>query len=167
MRKNIILNYGFYLGLSTILTSVLKYTFGNYLEKSLVETFLGIILIVLFIYLGISTFKKNNSNFLSVKESLQIGLGISLIAALLSVFYIYVFSSFIEPNFQNEVIKLEMSKMNTSNLSRKDMEKSVSIMKNYMMPMMYFGIIIMNLFLGFITSLILGLALKKDKSVFN
>ena len=31
--KNLILTYGFLLGIGTIIVSVLKYTFGNYLEK--------------------------------------------------------------------------------------------------------------------------------------
>jgi hypothetical protein len=58
----------------------------------------------------------------------------------------------------------ETSKQMKANptMSKADLEKGIEIGKSLVLPMLYGGIIVVNLFLGFITSLITGLAIKKE-----
>jgi len=160
--KNLILTYGFFLGLSTILISVIKYTFGNHLEKNALESIVGFLVLIVFIYLPISKYKNENQGFLKLSEAFKIGLGVSTIAAILSVVYIYVFANYIEPDFANDILAIEVQNLQKANRPAEEIKKGVEMMSGYMMPMMYGGIIIMNLLIGFVISLVVGLILKKE-----
>jgi len=165
--KNIILTYGAGLGIVSILISVFNYTFSkNYLEKSAYEQIIGFILIVVFIVLGVMSFKKSNNSYLSLTQSFKIGLGISLISALITILYIYIFSNFIEVDFKEQLICAEIKKMNQANTPKESMNMAIEMMKNYMFPMMYFSIIIIYLIFGLLVSLFTGLVLKKEDNKF-
>lgn len=160
--KNLILTYGFLLGIGTIIVSVLKYTFGNYLEKTIIESVIGILLIIILIVYPIRIFKNSNNGYLKLSHALKIGLGVSLIAAILSAIYIYVFANFIETEFVNNLLAIEIDKLKDRGLNGSDAKKSIEMMQKFMMPMMITGVIIMNLFLGFLVSLFTGLILRKE-----
>jgi|LauGreDrversion4_2_1035121.scaffolds.fasta_scaffold298421_3 hypothetical protein len=165
--KKLIITYGIILGLSTVFVSVIKYVFGNYLEKSFIESMIGFTLMIVLIVYPIKFLKKENKGYLKLSEALKIGLGISVISGLISVLYIYVFANFIEAEFTNNILNMEVDKLKSSSMTTSDLKKSVEMMKNYMYPMMIAGIIIMNLFVGFLISLITGLALKKEQPIFE
>lgn len=166
--KNIILIHGLILGILSMLIAVVKYAFANnYLEKNVIEQIVSILIMLIMIVIPIKAFKKSNNSFLSLSQSIKIGLGVSLIASLLVIIYIYVFSNFIEPDFKNQLISIEIKKMEVANTPSKTIETAVDMMNNYFMPIMYFSIIIVNLLLGLIFSLITGLVLKKEENNFN
>ncbi|MEZ4786824.1 MAG: DUF4199 domain-containing protein [Flavobacterium haoranii] len=165
--KNLILTYGFILGLVSIGISVIKYLLGDYLERSTFESILGFIILIVFIYIPINIYKKSNEGYLSLSESFKIGLGVGLISALISILYIYIFANFIEPEFVNNILEIEIEKMKSSSTPAENIKQAYNMMKNYMLPMMFGGIIFVNLFFGFIFSLIIGFILKKDKTVFQ
>ncbi len=163
LLQNSILTNGVFLGLTTILISVLKYTFSsNYLEKSYWDQILGFILLVAFIYIAINSFKKSNNSNLSLKQSLKIGLGVTLIFALLNVVYLYVFMSFIEPDFKDKIIEMQVEEMQNLNTPNSQIKASVKLMEEYFISITLTVTIIYALITGLITSLIIGAILKKD-----
>jgi uncharacterized membrane protein len=166
--KNLILTNGILLGLSTIMISVLKYAFSeNYLEKTVWDQVVGLILIVLFIYFGINSFKKTNNNSLSIRQAIKIGLGITLIFALVNIVYLYVFMTVIEPNFKEQVIEMQIKEMEKANSTVSQIKTSVGFMKEYFVSITLFVTVLFSLFTGLITSLIIGAILKKDNSTIN
>ncbi|MFN8324752.1 MAG: DUF4199 domain-containing protein [Flavobacteriaceae bacterium] len=163
--KNIIITNGIMLGLAGIIVSVIKYGFSsNYTEKNAWEQILGIALMIGFIYYSISTFKKKNENLLSISQALKIGLGVTIISSLFTILYVYLFSNFIEPDFSNKILELQIQEMEKANTPKETIETSINMMKNYMMPIMYFSIIMVSLIIGLITSLIIGAVLKKENN---
>ena len=162
--KNLILTYGFILALLSILISVLKYIMGKHLENGAVDSIIGFILIIALIVYPIVQFKKQNNGFITLSQSLKIGLGVAAVAAIISVIYFVIFANYIEPNFVNDVLSAETSRQMKANpnMSRADLEKGMEMGKGFVLPMLYGGIIVMNLFLGFIISLITGLVIKKE-----
>lgn len=162
--KNLILTYGFILALLSILISVVKYIMGKHLENGAVDSIIGFILIIALIVYPIVQFKKQNNGFITLSQSLKIGLGVAAVAAIISVIYFVIFANYIEPNFVNDVLSAETSRQMKANpnMSRADLEKGMEMGKGFVLPMLYGGIIVMNLFLGFIISLITGLVIKKE-----
>ncbi|WP_333694419.1 DUF4199 domain-containing protein [Flavobacterium sp.] len=162
--KSLILLYGTILAVITILISVVKYVLGNHLERNAWESMIGIALMIILIVQPIRILKKSNNGLLSISQALKIGLGVAVISGVLSIFYFVIFANFIEPNFANDVLDAQMSEAlrQNPNLSTAELEKGKELGKGLVMPMLYGGIIIVNLFLGFIISLITGLALKKE-----
>lgn len=163
ITQNIILTNGFLLGLSTILLSALKYAFSsNYLEKSVWEQIIGFILVVIFIYIAINTFKKANNSFLTISQSIKIGLGVTLIFAILNVAYLYLFMTFVEPDFKEKIIELQIEEMQKANTPNSQIKTSVEFMEEYFVSVTLFVTIIFGLITGLVTSLIIGAVLKKD-----
>jgi len=104
--KQIMLNYGLTLGLLGILINVIIYALGySYNIKLLMITGLSLIIIsIVFLVVGIKKFRKYNGGFLKFSEGLKIGMGIIVISAVLSVGYNYLFSNYIEPDYEKNMI---------------------------------------------------------------
>jgi len=161
--QNLILTYGVILGLATILISVLKYSFSsNYLEKSYWDQVLGFILLVGFVYFAINSFKKSNESNLSISQSIKIGLGVTLIFALINVVYLYLFMSIIEPDFKDKIIEMQIKEMQKLNTPNSQITTTVNLMQKYFISITLSVTIIYALITGLITSLIIGAVLKKD-----
>lgn len=162
--KNLIFTFGFILALLSILLSVVKYVMGKHLENSAIDSIIGLVLLIALVVYPITLFKKQNNGYINLSQSLKIGLGVAAVAAVISVGYFIIFANFIEPEFVNDVMSAEMSRQMKANptMSKADLDKGMEMGKGFVLPMLYGGIIVVNLFLGFITSLITGLAIKKE-----
>lgn len=161
-QKNLIFTYGILLGVLTILISVIKHMTGNHLERTFIETIIGIVLMIVLIVIPIRIFKKQNNDKLSLSESIKIGLGVSAVHAVLYVVYMFVFANYLEPNFVSDLMEIETQKLEDQNLTSEQIDQAVGMMEGFMMPIMYVSILIMSLIIGLIISLITGLALKKE-----
>lgn len=162
--KSLILLYGIILAVITILISVVKYAMGNHLERNVWESVFGIALMIALTVYPIMLFKKGNNGFLNLSQSIKIGLGVAAVSGIISILYFFVFANFIEPEFAKQVMDAQMTEAIKQNpeISSADLEKGREIGQKFVMPMLYGGIIVVNLFLGFIISLIAGLAMKKE-----
>lgn len=162
--KSLIVTYGILLGTLSVLISVIKYVFSsNFLEKNVFESVIGFLLIIILIVIPIKIFRNSNV-ILKVSDAIKIGLGVTLIAGLISVVYFYVLANFIQPNLSELIMNTEMEKAlkENPNMSSSDMAKGMEMGKKFVMPMLYMGIIIVNLFIGLLVSSISGLILKKE-----
>jgi hypothetical protein len=162
--KSIILLYGIILAIVTVFISVVKYAMGNHLERNAWESVLGIALMIALTVYPIRLFKKENNGLLSLSQSIKIGLGVAAVSGIISILYFFLFANIIEPDFAKDVMDMQMSEAikQNPNLSSADLEKGREMGQKFVMPMLYGGIIVVNLFLGFIISLIAGLVMKKE-----
>jgi len=161
--KKIMLNYGLILGIATIFISVTNYAVGNIYKPHWSVQVISLLIFIALIIIGLRKIKENNGGFLTLGESLKIGLGIALIGAIISIIYTFIFTKFIEPNFMSNVMQLRQQAMLQagSSLTDDQIEKSIKMMSKFFFPFLYGGIFISNLFFGFIISLIAGLIMKK------
>ncbi|MDC9722683.1 MAG: DUF4199 domain-containing protein [Urechidicola sp.] len=159
--KQVMLTYGLMLGLATILISVINYAIGDIYKPHWSIQVVGLLAIGVLIVLGVKKFKNENL-FLSLGQSIKIGLGIALIGAIISLVYTLVFIKVIEPEFIPNTIEIETQKMYDQGQGEEQIEMAVGFMKNYMMIMIIAMIIISNLFVGFIVSLISGVIMKES-----
>lgn len=163
--KQIILNQGLLLGVISVLLSVSIYAMGNIYDQSIWVALISFAIMAVIIYLGIQKFKVNNNGLLSLGDALKIGLGISLIGAIVSIIYNQIFINFIEPDFMENMMKVAEEKMLDSNPNMTDdqIETALSIQDKLSKPIIGIAMaIIGSLFFGFIISLIEGLILKKS-----
>ena len=161
--KKIALNYGIIWGLLTIVLSVISYVTDTYLERPWWLTVAGVAIMVGVIVYGLKAYKFENEGFLSVSESLKVGLAISLIAAIIGTIYNYIFMTVIEPEFVTQSLDLAREQMVSQNpdMTQEQMDMAMGISEKMMTPMIMSAMgIIFTLFLGFITSLIAGLVMK-------
>jgi len=162
--------YGVLFGVIMVLEFVIMYIIGM---RSLVGTSAGVIvnianylvLPLLFIYLGCTNYKKNlNNGFISFGECLKTGVSITFVAAFIYGIFNIIFN-YMFPEFINEMISISKDEMlkQTPNISSKDMEVGIAMMKKFMNPLIVLPVTLaMYSFFGLIYSMIVGAIVKNE-----
>ena len=124
-----------------------------------------IIMIGVLIYAFIQ-FKKQNEGYLSLSEALKIGLGISLVSALIGVVYTLILTNVLDPDTMQKSLEFTMDKVRAENpeMPQEALDTTRSIQEKMSSPLILAAVqIIFALFFGFIISLIGGLIVKKSR----
>ena len=161
--KQVMINYGGILGLTSILTSVSVYAMGKAYDPHWSVSVISFAIMIAIISFGIKKVKESNDGFLSLGEALKVGLGIALIAGIISVVYTYIFTTVIEPDYFTTMAEVQEQKWIDADMSEEQMETASAMMEKMSGPMITSAIsIIASLFFGFIISLIAGLIMKQS-----
>jgi hypothetical protein len=168
------LQYGVLYALAMILSFVVVYTLNIDLVENpwigtLSSVFSYLFFPILFIYLGVSIYKKSNLGFLSFGEALKVGVTIAFIGGLLFAVFNVIFN-LIFPEFLGEILNQTrqiMLKQNP-NLTSEQVEMGIAMAKKFSSPWFSFPVtLLMFSFIGLIYSLIIGAIVKKDKPQFS
>ena len=162
--KNLILNYGLILGVFTILLNLVMYAMGAHLDPPAYFSVISSIVLVAVIVFGIKKFKEANNGFLTWGQAVKIGVGISIVAALIGVIYNYIFITFIEPDFMAQTIEIQNQKMIAEGYTEEQIEAAKAITEKMKNPVIVSAIgIIGSAFGGFIIAAIAGAIMKKTE----
>jgi hypothetical protein len=125
-----------------------------------------LVLPIIFIYLGCNNYKKNiNGGYISLTESLKVGISITFIAALVYATFSVIFN-LIFPEFIDEMVAISRNAMIKQNpsVTEAELQMGLSMMKKFMNPYIVFPVTLaMYAFIGLIYSLIIGAILKKER----
>lgn len=171
--KSIMLKNGLYLGLAIVLLGVVMYASGmTYSENSVVgiaNIGLKIAFMIFFIVLGIKQFKAENSGFLELGQALKVGIGITLVSALIEAAYALLFMTVIEPDFVDKMLEIQRTVMSEANpnLTAQQLDGAIEMSRKFMSPVFTLPIsILWNLFLGLVISLIAGAVMQRKQETF-
>src|SRR5690606_11060089 len=108
---------------------------------------------------------KQNQGFLSLKEALKVGVGTALVAAIVALVFTYLLTNFFVPDFMDKTAELSRITIKEKNpqITPEQLDNAIEMQKKFFW-IAYPMILIFNLFIGFIVSLITGLAMKKEGS---
>jgi predicted branched-subunit amino acid permease len=165
--RKFILSNGLLLGVSSIILSVIMYVMNMHLERNWIVGTLGFVLMIVFIVLGISQFKKSNGTFLSLSQALKIGVGIAVVAGVIGAIYQLIFMNVIEPDFMDKVMEKQYEQMVESNpnMTQEQLDMSMEMAKKFSSPAITAAFsLIASAFFGLIIALIAGLVMKKENS---
>lgn len=169
-NKNVMIKYGVLLGILSIVMSVLNYvTEAQTLAKTSLAFLFSAISLALTIFViicAIKEIKKANGGFLTLGQAIKLGLGVALIAGIIVGVYTYIFTTYIEPEYTQQVIEAQLSKTLESNpqMSQEQLDSVREMSYKFTSPLMSFAFgIISSLFSGFIISLIAGAIMQKQK----
>lgn len=163
--------YGVFFGVIMILEFVIMYVIGM---ESLVNSSIGIIvnianylaLPIVFIYLGCNNYKKNiNGGYISLVESLKVGISMMFVAALVYALFSVIFN-LIFPEFIDEMVAISRSAMikQNPNVTTSELDMGLSMMKKFMNPYIVFPVTLaMYSFIGLVYSLIIGAIVKTER----
>ncbi len=166
--KSIALNYGLTLGVASVLLAVIMYMAGTdfAINNGWINTVVSLAIMIGIITLGIKKYRENNNGYISLRQSLKVGIAIALIAGIISAIYTLVFTSYIDPSYMTTMQELQLEKAleQNPNMSEQQIEMMQSMTSKTSSPGFIFGVsLLASLFLGFIISLISGLILKKTE----
>lgn len=178
----VMLMYGLILGAISVLLNLITYSFGDpYFQYksssmnadskvfSIIIGVLGFISTVLIIIYAIKAFKSANNGFLTLGQAIKLGLGITLISAIISIIYQLIFMNLIEPEFVNNAVIFTEEKLMETNpdMPEEALEMTLNWTRKMLSPLFLIGVsIVFSLFIGLIISLIAGLIMKKEETAF-
>ena len=116
--------------------------------------------------MAIYSYRKTNDGFLSLGEALKLGLGISVISALIAIIYTYILVNFLDPDTIEKTFEVTQNKMLDENPEMT--QEQIDLAKEMQLKFSSIGVIstmilIFSLVFGFIVSLITGLILKRNR----
>jgi uncharacterized integral membrane protein len=126
----------------------------------------GIIIMIAILIYAFIQFKKINEGYLSLSEALKIGLGISLVAALIGVVYTFILTEFLDPGMMDKALDFQIEKIRMENpeITSDQIAGMREMQEKFSSPLIRSAFqIIGSLFIGFIISLIGGLIIKKSR----
>ena len=122
--KSTMLNYGLLLGVASILINLIAYALGIHLDQDWRIGSASFLAMIVIIVLGIKNFKSVNSNIISWGLSVKIGVGISIVSALLGIIYNLILMNFIEPDFMSLLMDKQVIIWEEANLTTEQIEAS-------------------------------------------
>ena len=160
--KSIILNYGLYLGILSILISLVVYATGNHVQPHWSVSLINVIAMIAFIILGMNKFKADNGGFMSWGQAVKVGVGLTVISTVIVIFYNLLFINFIEPEFISQVAAVQEQAWVDAGMSSEQIEASKKMMENFQSPVISSAIgIVVAAFVSFIISAIAGAIMKQ------
>lgn len=158
------LNYGLLSGLISVVFGVMLYTQKMHYETSTAVIVISIVILAAIVFFAVNAFKKANGGFLTISQALKVGVGVALVAAIISLIYQFALTNFIEPDFMDKVMEMAKPKAmaNNPNMTEEQWEQGVEMQKSFAW-IQYPVLLIMNSVLGLILGLISGLILKKSQ----
>ena len=85
--KKIIYQYGLLTGLVGLVWGIVQFIMGTHYENDTVSQIVGSIILIAGIVLGQLAFRKENNGIVAYSQCLKIGVGISLIQAIIGLIY--------------------------------------------------------------------------------
>ena len=162
--KSTMLNYGLLLGVASIFINLAAYALGIHLDQDWRIGTLGFLAMIVIIVLGIRNFKSVNNNLITWGQSVKIGVGISIISALIVVIYNLIFMNFIEPEFMNQMMEKQVVMWEEANMTEELIEANKSMFETFSNPAFTSAIgIIAAAFFGFVISAIAGAIMKRTE----
>lgn len=156
--------YGLLLGGVGVIFSVMLFSMDMHYDQGWTVRSVGIILMIAAIILGISQYKKANSGFLKPVEGLKLGLGIGLVASILTIIWYALLTNVIEPDFLDnsmEIAKVQVLEENPQ-MTDEQWQQGVEMQKSFAW-LAYPFIIIINLVLGLIIGAITGAIMQNKR----
>ena len=162
--KNVILNYGLYYGIVSVLISVIFYALNMHLEQGIINMLVGFAVMIAFIVLAQKKFRFDNSNILPFWQAVKIGMGTVLIGALITVIYNQIFINFIEPEYMEQMMEIQRQAWRDANMTSDQIEAAENMAKRFSGPLISSAFIIIGAaFFSFIFSLITGAIMKRTE----
>ena len=160
--KPVALPYGVLLALYSILVLVLIYVFNVEQGNWIVAIFNATITIAIFV-LALQQYKKSNSGYISLSQSLKVGLAVAVIGGAITAVYAYIHYNFVYPEFSEMLYDQAVLQMEEQNLPEAQKNQALEITSYTTSPLFFATMTLLSsLFFGFLISLITGAIIKKE-----
>lgn len=161
--KSIILNQGLYLGIASVLINLVVYAMGNHLQPHWSVLPISIAIMTAFIVMGMKQFKTGNGGIMTWGQAVKIGVGLTMISAVIVTIYNQIFANFIEPDFVQQMAAVQEQAWVDAGFTSEQIESSRAMAETFSSPVLSSAIgLVFAAFLGFIVSAIAGAVMKES-----
>ncbi len=161
------LRYGLLTGLVSII-----FSFGLYalhLEQNSYLRFITTVVLILGIVLAQREYKQLNGGFMSYGEGLTIGALASVVVGVLSAAFVYVYTTFIDPETLTRAMDKARADMEAKGtMSDAQIDQAMAFSAKFTSgPLLLVFVILGTLFMGFLVSLLTSAFVKNPKPEFE
>jgi len=160
------MNYGAYLGLGLIVISFFVYILGLEEQKSIVPSLLNNFLMITAIVYSVKVYRDNlNGGYISYSQSLKLGTSVVFFASVILAFYTFIFVTFINPEYLDNILKVAEQEILNSDpeISDTDLDMALSMTQKMLQPQWMITLSVLGgTFMGFFYSLIISFFVKKE-----
>tara|TARA_X000001036_G_C20190546_1_gene607287 strand:+ start:82 stop:606 length:525 start_codon:yes stop_codon:yes gene_type:complete len=164
--KSNIITYGIILGSISVVFQLMLYLLDMHYKNDSTAGIVALLITSGVLVYSFIVFKKNNEGYMTLSEALKIGLGVSLISAIIGIIYTQLLVNVLDPDTMQKSLELSIDNMRAQNpeIPQEALETARSIQEKMSSPLIFSAVqIIFSLFFGFIISLIGGLIVKKSR----
>ncbi|RPG55108.1 MAG: DUF4199 domain-containing protein, partial [Flavobacteriales bacterium TMED235] len=150
--KSIIINYGIILGSISVLFQLMLFFLDMHYKNDSTAGIVSLIIMIGVLLYSFISYKRINGGYLLLSEALKIGLGVSLISALISIIYTQILINFLDPETMRKSLDLTMDTMRSENpeIPQEALDTARSIQEKMSSPLIFSAVqIIFSLFFGF------------------
>ena len=164
--KSTIITFGVILGSISVAFQLMLFFLDMHYKNDSTAGIVSLIIMIGILLYSFISLKKQNEGFLSLSEALKIGIGVSLVSALIGIVYTQILVNFLDPDTMKKSLELSMDTMRAENpeMPQEALDTARSMQEKMSSPLIFSAVqIIFALFFGFIISLIGGLIVKKSR----
>ena len=164
--KSNIITYGIILGSISVVFQLMLFLLDMHYKNDSTAGIVALLITSGVLVYSFIVFKKNNEGYITLSEALKIGLGVSLISAIIGIIYTQLLVNVLDPDTMQKSLELSIDNMRAQNpeIPQEALETARSIQEKMSSPLIFSAVqIIFSLFFGFIISLIGGLIVKKSR----
>lgn len=157
------IKFGFIGGFAVIIVSLILYFVGLQFENW--AKWISTVVMCGIIIIGIKTIvDENPSKQIPFGTLFKAGMLITIIIAIFSVVYFFIYTNFIETNFVGKILEISRQQMAEKGLGEEQIETAIEMSKKFMSPiMMAIFSLLGTIFFGLIASLFGAAIFKKEK----
>lgn len=164
--SSVAIKYGFIGALASVVYSAILLITGLATNGWLSS--LGYVILIVAIIMAIKEYKKLNYGYLSFGQGLGLGTLISAIFGLFTGLFMFVYTSFIDPNYQADIMDKQRIELEEKGMSDEQIDQAISIGESVSSPMMMIVLSLVGyIFVGFIISLIISAIMKNARPEFE
>ncbi len=163
---SVALKYGLLGGLIIVIYTAILMTLGMGTNKLLAS--LGYIIMIAALVLAMQNFKKENHGYMSYGQGLGVGTLASVIMGLLGGIFMYIYTSFIDPNYMESIMDQQIADLEARGMSDEQIDAAIAMTEKFSNPAMTIvSSLIGYLVIGFILSLIISAIIKNRRPEFE
>ena len=113
--KSTIISFGLLLGAISVNFQLMLYVLDMHYKNDSTAGIVSLIIMIGVISYSFIQFKKSNEGFISLSDSLKIGMGSSLVSAIVGIIYTQILINFIDPETLTKSLELSMETIRIQN----------------------------------------------------
>lgn len=129
---------------------------------------LSYVILIGTIVVAMQQYKKNNYGYMSYGQGLGIGTLVAAMFGILNSIFVYIYSTFVDPNFMENVMEQQRIELENRGMSDEQIDQALAMSEQFTSPglMVVWGILGF-IISGFIISLIISAIMKKSRPEFE
>lgn len=160
------LKWGVMLGIALMLITLLMYLTTP--TGNIGFTLLTLAVMVAFLYLGMSEYRRLNGGFMSYGEGMGLGALLSAVAGMLSAAFTTFYNVVIDPGIQQRSVELAREQLEKQNMSDEQIDQAMEMAMKFQSPgFMFVAGIFGTIIMGALLSLVVAAVLRKNRPVFE